>query len=83
MNDLRAAALIVPLPANSQAVVPDDPDDDPIIATAVVGKVDVLCTLDRHIRLPEVEAYCAARNTRVMTDVDFLELLRESDTEPE
>ena len=57
-------------------VVVGDPDDEAIVATAVLGKADVLCTLDRDLRHPAVVEYCATRGVRVLTDVELLALLR-------
>ena len=42
---LEAAGVVVELPEVSPAVV-SDPDDDPILQTAIVGHADVLCTRD-------------------------------------
>jgi putative PIN family toxin of toxin-antitoxin system len=72
---LRGVADTVPVPAQ-MPVLSGDPDDDPIIATAVIGQSDVLCTLDRHLRQPLIEAYCATFNIRVLTDVELLAELR-------
>jgi putative PIN family toxin of toxin-antitoxin system len=74
-NLLRAVADTVVVPAQSP-IVPADPDDDPIIGTAVIGLSDVLCTLDRHLRQPLIQAYCATFNMRVLTDVELLTELR-------
>jgi len=76
VNDLIAVAEMV-IPASPEAVVSADPQDDPIIATAVSGQVDVLCTADRHLLHPEVVAYCRARRIAVMTDLELLPLIRE------
>ena len=53
-----------------------DPDDDVVVATAVAGGSDVLCTLDRHLRHPLVVAYCATHSIRVLTDLEVLTVLR-------
>ena len=58
-----------------EPVVLSDPDDDPVIYTALDGRPDVLCTLDRHFFQPHVMKFCRARNIAVMTDLDFLRLL--------
>ena len=34
----------------AEAVVCRDPDDEPVILSAIAGRADVLCTLDRDIR---------------------------------
>ena len=46
---LEAAGALVELPEVSPAVV-SDPDDDPILQTAIVGRADVLCTRDGAFR---------------------------------
>jgi predicted nucleic acid-binding protein len=57
-----------------------DPDDDPVIQTAIEGKADVLCTLDRHLRTQNVQDYCQLHGIRVLTDVEFLDELRRLDS---
>jgi putative PIN family toxin of toxin-antitoxin system len=57
-------------------VVLDDPDDDPVVYTAVAAGADVLCTKDRHFYQPDVLAFCAQEDIRVMDDVNLLKLLR-------
>ncbi|MDZ4684386.1 MAG: putative toxin-antitoxin system toxin component, PIN family [Planctomycetaceae bacterium] len=77
---LQAASLTVELAVDSvAAVVTSDPDDDPIVATAVVAAAKVLCTLDRHLRTPAVVGYCAAYGIDVVTDVELLQRLRPAD----
>ncbi len=51
---------------------PHDPQDDPILATALIGQADVLCTLDRHLRHPDVLGFCASHRIRVLSDIDLL-----------
>lgn len=76
LSVLQTDALMVnvPVPA-THAIVPSDPDDDPIVATAVDGKADFLCTLDKHLRRPEVKTYCAAHGVEIVTDVELLTIL--------
>jgi predicted nucleic acid-binding protein len=81
LQDLQAASLTVELPAESVvAGVTSDPDDDPIVATAVEASAEVLCTLDRHLRTANVVSYCAAHGVEVITDVDLLQRLRAADS---
>ena len=76
LSALQADALIVNVtPLATQAIVPSDPDDDPIVATAVDGRADFLCTLDKHLHRPEVKTYCAAHGVEIVTDVELLTLL--------
>lgn len=79
IGDVEAAAEAVDVPAPLPFQVQHDPDDDPIVALAVYGRVDILCTLDRHLRRPEVVVYCAQYNIRVLTDVELLVELRAQD----
>jgi hypothetical protein len=72
---IAAAGLLV-LPGPVAAVVTADPDDDPIIAAAIAGQAEVLCTLDRHLHQPGVVAYLAAHGVRVLSDIELLQLLR-------
>ena len=82
LADVAASAELVDLPVVLTSSVPHDPDDDPIVATAVYGRADVLCTLDRHLHLPEVEEYCQQFEIRVLTDTVLLEELRKLDRGP-
>lgn len=75
VNDVRELAVLVIVP-NAVPTVTSDPDDDIIVATAVVGDSEVICTRDRHIRHPLAQAYCATFGIRVLTDVELLEELR-------
>lgn len=47
------------------AVIASDPDDDPILACAVMGKVDYFVTYDAHFE-PLGEAYEGVRITRAL-----------------
>jgi len=69
--------LIVPLQPELR-IVAKNPDDDLIIATAVAGQADVICTRDKHFRDPAVQSYCTARGIQIMTDVELLTVLRQS-----
>lgn len=80
VDRLAAGSLIVvpeyPLPA----VVPADPDDDAVVATAVAGKADVICTRNKHLRHSDVITYCASHSIRVLDDLELLRELREQGT---
>lgn len=73
---LYKMADMVPLPASVPQVVPHDPKDNPIVITAIAGRADVLCTLDRHFFHPDVIAYCVAHGVRVLRDTELLQELR-------
>jgi putative PIN family toxin of toxin-antitoxin system len=66
---LRVRADLVS-PAVHTPVVLSDPNDDPVIYTAVVGGADVLCTLDRDFYAAEVVSFCRERGIEIMNDVD-------------
>jgi putative PIN family toxin of toxin-antitoxin system len=66
-------------PEDVQAIVPGDPDDDPVITTALAGRADVLCTLDRHFRHPRVLDFCGTNGIQVLTDAELLTYLRDLD----
>ena len=68
---LEGVADLVPLPSAVPAVC-RDPDDDAILATAVLGRAEVLCTLDRALRGDDVVAYCAMHGIRVLSDTELL-----------
>src|SRR6266481_2822884 len=66
----------VVFPGPAPRVVPSDPDDDPVVHTAVVGRADALCTLNRDFYAPSVRKYCRERGVLVSDDIDLLRLLR-------
>jgi putative PIN family toxin of toxin-antitoxin system len=76
VEHVEAGSLVVPLPDPLPRVVPHDPDDDAVIATAMAGSVEVLCTLDKHLRTTLVVDYCRQHGIRVLTDVELLQELR-------
>jgi len=78
--DLALAAELVDMAAPPPAVVQVDTDDDVIIATAVAGSADVLCTRDAHLHEASVIAYCVQRGIRVMDDRQLLTELRAADS---
>lgn len=68
---VREGSLIVDIQPNA-AQVATDKDDDPIIATAIEGQADVLCTWDRHFFAPAVAQHLAQFGIRVLRDTDLL-----------
>jgi len=75
--DIEAASLVVETVGQiAEAVVVPDPDDDPIVATAVAGRADILCTLERHLHEANVRAWCVSHGIRVVNDVELLTELR-------
>ncbi|HEY3454768.1 MAG TPA: putative toxin-antitoxin system toxin component, PIN family [Bryobacteraceae bacterium] len=75
---LRARADIVS-PIVYEPVVLADPNDDPVVYTAIAGRCDILCALDRHFYIPQVLSFCSGRGIRIMDDVALLEILKRRD----
>jgi putative PIN family toxin of toxin-antitoxin system len=76
---LSRIAEVVPLePGKTGSTVPADPEDDLVIGTAVQGKADVVCTLDRHFQHPDVHAFCAPGGIQILSDVELLQILAEA-----
>src|SRR5687767_9100156 len=74
--DIALVAEDIESPASVTPLVIVDPDDDAVVATAITGKADVLCTLDRHLFHPDVMEHCRQRGVDVLTDVELLARLR-------
>ena len=71
----EVSEIIFPGPA--PRIVPSDADDDPVVHTAVVGRADILCTLNRDFYHAGVLEYCKERGVLVGSDVAILDLLRD------
>ena len=56
-------------------IVLTDPDDDPVLYTAVCGRADVLCTLDRDFSEPEVVTFCRNHGISILSDGELLRTL--------
>jgi putative PIN family toxin of toxin-antitoxin system len=80
VTNLRDVAELVELPAEIPHIAAD-PDDDLVVATAVAGKCDVLCTRDRHLRHRVVQAYCATFGIRILTDAELMPEFRSTTDE--
>lgn len=89
MNDARIADYVAMLESSSDAVVlptiapdlvPHDPKDAPVLATAIVGRADVICTRDRHLLHQDVLAICQANGIRVLSDIELLDELRAAES---
>jgi predicted nucleic acid-binding protein len=72
---LRAHSDLVS-PTVHHPVVLSDSNDDPIIYTAVSGRADILCTLDRDFYANNVQAFCRERGIEIMNDLQLLQRLR-------
>ena len=73
---LRSRADLVS-PTVHKPVVLADPNDDPVVYTAVAGRADVLCALDRDFYAAEVVSFCKERGIAILNDVVLLEKLKE------
>jgi predicted nucleic acid-binding protein len=56
-------------------IVQKDPDDDHVIAAAIVGNAEVICTRDTHFDEPFVRAHCQLHGIRIITDLALLQEL--------
>jgi putative PIN family toxin of toxin-antitoxin system len=75
LDFLSAVGVVVGLPDITPAVV-TDPDDDPILQTAIAGIADVLCTRDQDFRHPAVEQICSTHGIRILDDITLLQEIR-------
>jgi putative PIN family toxin of toxin-antitoxin system len=63
-------------PVEGPPVVLKDPNDDPVVYTAVAGQADILCTVDKHFYEQSVLSFCSRNGIRLMGDVELLHFLR-------
>jgi predicted nucleic acid-binding protein len=73
-------AVVVSVPMELPAIVPHDPKDDPIVMTGVIGRADILCSLDRHLHAAEVVQFCASQGITIERDSELLFELRAAQT---
>jgi putative PIN family toxin of toxin-antitoxin system len=77
--DLQAVAMLLStLP--TVTAIGSDPDDNAVIAAAIAGQAEVICTRDRHFRNQEVVDFCAQHGVRILDDIELLHELRRSGT---
>ncbi len=77
IQGIQLAALIIALSLQPPPrVVPNDPDDDYLVATAIEGEADMICTRDRDLFHPAVVSHCQAHGVSVMDDVELLRRIR-------
>jgi len=81
VGDVATSAEIVEVSSSIPSAVPQDPGDDPIVDTAVLGRANALCTRDGHLHSPTVIEYCRQFGIRILTDVELLNELRALDQE--
>ncbi len=80
LDGLEQACELVEAPTSTLQSVPGDPDDDPVLTGAMHGRVDVLCTRDRHFHASDVVALCARFKIRILDDVALLAELRQAES---
>ena len=77
VTGLSQVAEMVQLPeASGEVSITTDPEDMPVLQTAILGAAQVLCTLDRHFYSPTVRAYCGQHGLEVVEDAELLSRLR-------
>jgi hypothetical protein len=74
INLLEHDALVVPGDADVAGSVPDDPDDERVLACAIDGRADVVVSGDKH--LLDLHTF---REIPIVNVHDFLELIRQND----
>ncbi|MDX2181495.1 MAG: putative toxin-antitoxin system toxin component, PIN family [Bryobacteraceae bacterium] len=53
-----------------------DPKDVHVVRAALCGRADYLCTRDRDFDTEEIVDFCARHGTRIVSDVDLLQIVR-------
>ncbi len=77
IESIESGGTVVSLPTPLPQVVPHDPDDDTVVATAIAGQAEVLCTRNRHFFHESVVAYCRQCGLELMNDIELLNRLRD------
>jgi predicted nucleic acid-binding protein len=52
-----------------------DAADAPVIATAIAGDADLICTLDSDFYTAEITAFCAVAGIAVLDDISLIDRL--------
>jgi uncharacterized protein len=76
VDDLRRMAVVV-LPTVTPRVVPNDPDDDHVIAAAIAGQADLIASGDKRDLLP-MGAFAGIPIVTAREAVERLEARREA-----
>ena len=63
-------------PFDGPPLILKDPNDDPVVYTALAGQASILCTVDRHFYEPNVLSFCSRYGIQLMSDVELLQVLR-------
>jgi predicted nucleic acid-binding protein len=78
LRDVESDAFVVPLIAPDVTAVQTDPDDNAVIATAIAGQAQVICTRDRHFRTQNVVDFCYQHGIGIVNEIELLNELRTS-----
>ncbi len=81
LEGIETGGSLVPLPKPIPRIVPHDADDDAVVATAVAGQAEILCTRNRHLFHRDVLDYCRQHGVEVMDDIELLRRLRQVEAE--
>jgi uncharacterized protein len=68
---------LIELTDDSGITICVDADDNHLIALAIAGTADVICTRDRHLLAPQVREFLHHQQVEVVSDVDLLQRLRD------
>ncbi len=79
VDKVALGSLVVSLSPAVPRVVPADIDDDVVIAAAVAGLADRICTRNKHLQHTDVTDYCTARSIRIVDDLELLNELQALD----
>lgn len=80
VKSLHDVAEVIVVPHDPAQPISHDPDDDPVIQTAVQGGAEVLCSLDRHLHHQQVRDFCQQHGVQVLTDVELLAVFHGKDS---
>ncbi|XZE32479.1 putative toxin-antitoxin system toxin component, PIN family [Pirellulaceae bacterium SH501] len=81
VRSIQQVALVVEVDSAKSDPVTRDRNDDPVIETAVRGKANYLCSIDKDIGAKEVLDYCKAVGVEVVLDTKLIAILRDQDQE--
>jgi putative PIN family toxin of toxin-antitoxin system len=79
LSEIASVATIV-VPAEVPKGLLRDPEDAPVLGTALAGDAEVLCTNDLDFFDEKVLAFAAEHGIRIMGDLEFLALLDQRDS---
>lgn len=78
VQDIEATSLVIAPTGLSVTAVQADPDDNAVIAAAIAGQAEAICTRDKHFREQHVLDFCSQHGIRIIDDIELLNELRAS-----